>query len=333
MPCRWKKEVVRAPLFCVLFVLFLFSCGEDLVYYDNQPIAYKVVETVNIKKIADDSLVDILFVIDNSASMNDEQKILSINTNSFIQQFSKRFDVNWKIGIISTDDKDSPYLGFAQPFNSNTPNIVTSFQDAVGKLGVKGNIREKTFDTTVRALINYPYFIRSTAFFAVIAITDAEDQSNQFSADDFVQKIYDLLGHRRFKYYGVLGPGSFGCSHDVFLEYIGGRHEKAISLTGGEVYTLCSQDFGQLLATIADNIVQEAILQPRIILKNRPNTSTIIVNHRGNILKPGPLSEGGLWYYDYDMNAIVFHHLDFATEIKEDVFIAYTEKLRYEERL
>ena len=328
---RKKKKIMKMKTIFLLAVFCLFSCGEDFVYHNNELVARQIVETVNVKDIKSHNDINILFVIDNSGSMGQEQADVRTNINDFIQNFSGRTGIYWKIGLVSTDVKDSPYLGFSNPFDLNNANPVQTLQRTVARLGISGSGTEKVFDSVINALSNYNTFFTQDAFFAVIAVTDAEDQS-LISPDDFVLKVQQIRrGPGLFKYYGVLGAGSFGCQHDLFPTYIGGRHEKVITLTKGQVYSLCSRDFGKLLAKIGDNIVKEA-LYPRISLDVRPETSTIVVTHKGRVLIPGPESQGGEWYYDYDTNSIAFYSLDFATGVREDVNIAYKEKLIYEKR-
>ncbi len=314
-----------------LTVSCLFSCGEDFVYHNKDIVARKIIETVNVKTIEGNDSINILFVIDNSPSMHQEQQDVITNANNFIRLFSKTVYIPWKIGLISTDEKDPPYIGFSTSLDSNDANPVLKFQQAVGRLGIGGSGIEKVFDNVIQALNNYPSFLTPRSFFAVIAITDAEDQS-KILPKNFIAEIHRLRNSTdAFKYYGALAARDLGCkSHDGYTKYMGGRHEKVITFTKGTVYTLCTQDFGNLLAKIGENILKD-FYRSRILLEVRPDTSTMVVAYRGNVLMPGPQSQGGEWYYDYDTNAIVFYSLDFATNAKEDVDISYTEKLIYEQ--
>lgn len=54
--------------------------------------------------------VDVLLVVDNSCSMIEEQSKLATNFDSFIQYFDDA-DVDWQIGVITTDTNDPKFSG------------------------------------------------------------------------------------------------------------------------------------------------------------------------------------------------------------------------------
>ena len=64
--------------------------------------------------------------------------------------------------------------------------------------------------------------------------------------------------------------------------------------------------------------------RPYIALKERPLTSSIRVTYKGAILSGGLLEDGGYWIYDFDLNRIVFHNLNFAPGDTEEVTVSYT---------
>ena len=57
----------------------------------------------------------------------------------------------------------------------------------------------------------------------------------------------------------------------------------------------------------------------------RPQIQTIRVTWKNQALPGGPKAEGGIWQYDFDLNAIVFHDLEFAPDENEEVVISYEE--------
>jgi len=64
--------------------------------------------------------VDILWVVDNSGSMSNEQASLASNFNVFIDRFLDQ-DINFKMGIITTDGR----AGYAGVPVSNSLNLLT----------------------------------------------------------------------------------------------------------------------------------------------------------------------------------------------------------------
>ncbi|MCO4793400.1 MAG: hypothetical protein KC493_06805, partial [Bacteriovoracaceae bacterium] len=63
----------------------------------------------------------------------------------------------------------------------------------------------------------------------------------------------------------------------------------------------------------------------KITLKKRPKPDTIKISYKGTMLAGGPKDAGGMWYYDFNDNAIVFYSLDFAPGNEEIVNIEFDE--------
>ncbi len=57
----------------------------------------------------------------------------------------------------------------------------------------------------------------------------------------------------------------------------------------------------------------------------RPKPGTLFVRYKGQDLPGGPKEDGGYWFYDFELNAIVFHDLDFAPGDTEQVEIEVKE--------
>src|SRR5690606_9309229 len=106
-----------------------------------------------------DGNIDILWVIDNSGSMQSIQNNIIANAKIFMEQFILEKHINWKMGIASTDKSEAPYLGFDNSFDRslvdfNDPlsidDTVSKFQDAVRELGVNGDAYELVFYNVLR---------------------------------------------------------------------------------------------------------------------------------------------------------------------------------------
>jgi hypothetical protein len=287
--------------------------------------------THKLKELQGESRVDILWVIDNSGSMGSHQQAVIRNANLFIQEFVKNQSVlDWKIGLISTDEYEKPYLGFAagMELDKSTANPVSTFAAGVNLLGIYGSGIEKPFLCAQRALQNHPNFLRKGAILALILVTDAEEQSS-ISGADFVtflaqQKAGSL---KQVVYYGVLGPTDWGCpASDSTWNFPNSPYEVVRQAVGGKDFPLCSPSFGTNLADMGKDLVKR-ITSPKIALTKRPQIGTLRVSWRGTDLKAGPKADGGFWSYDFDLNAIVFPDLDFAVGEDEEVVISYEEAL------
>ena len=154
--------------------------------------------------------VDILFVIDNSNSMEEEQKNLVANFPKFIKRIEaiKPAVKSYHVGVISTDIgagpftdsvlfpcqpkgddgklKHSPKKGVAgcaatypKFLEGPRPTLAQDFA-CLAQLGVGGCGFEQQMEAALRALTKQPYndgFMRKNAPLAIIFITDEDDCS------------------------------------------------------------------------------------------------------------------------------------------------------------
>ncbi len=148
--------------------------------------------------------LDILFMVDSSGSMAEEQQNLADNFNAFIQDFvTKGYEYN--IAVAATDAWQYEYNQTASTFKRNvqfrdgnvytggpadnsgvylitndTPDVINTFSTNV-KVGISGSGDERAFDSIVQALtspLNAPHnFRRDDAFLSIIIISDEEDFS------------------------------------------------------------------------------------------------------------------------------------------------------------
>lgn len=316
-------------LYCSLFVLtmaVLWGCGRntDFIYNKVDPPPQYFSGFHKLKELKGESRVDILFVIDNSGSMGSYQQALIKNADTFINTFVSGGGLDWKMGIISTDTMNAPFIGFtpATELTYKTVDNVKLFKNAVGKLGTSGDAIEKTFAPIMKHIPAYPSFLRSNAMLALIMITDAEEQSNT-SAQDFLDFLMVTKGSlKKVVTYGVFAPQDFGCSiGDSYWNYAKSPYEEVVVATNGKTYPLC-KDFGKHLADLGTDLVTR-VSRPTIRLQSRPQLRTLKVYYKGEILPGGPQSEQGRWIYDFDLNAIQFHDLDFAVGDNEEVEVVY----------
>ena len=181
----------------ILILLFFLGCGcgrigEDSRFFANQdPVQTFTLdfqETIQKPNLLQESFqstefkvrkppLDILFVIDASGSMSDDQKALVDNFDVFIDSFLE-LDVDFKIGIISCGNSN----------NRDTENKLTSaeakkdetaFKDYFKKkinVGV-GMATENLFLSTKNFLETNPTWPRENAYLITIMVSDTNDHS------------------------------------------------------------------------------------------------------------------------------------------------------------
>ena len=329
----------------LMSLVFLSSCGKqtNFAYYENIPAIEVDKRIYPLSLLESDKNIDVLFVIDNSGSMGSIQQNVIKNSKIFLEQFAKQPYINWKIGLISTDKGQDPFLGFDKSFDStlidyrdptSLDRTVETFQTAVSKLGINGDASEYVFYNAKRVLDLYdgrspsrPSFLRSDSHLVIIMITDEVEQSQTdfgkaYEAGAFVKTMSQYIpGNKILRFYGALSRRDLpGCSNpgDDGL-YKGSPFETVINLTRGFNISACVDDFGTELAKIGKDIASLVGL-PSLLLKQRPVVDTIKVYYQDKLLPPGPKEEGGVWFYEESTNTINFYTMAFVKDPKNDFF-------------
>jgi hypothetical protein len=297
------------------------SCknSEEYVYKDRpkmQPVSNRSYSIRNL-----DAKVDILWVVDNSGSMSTIQQNIVRNSALFMNEFIKNNIMEWKMGVMSTDVDEAPYLGFATLFDYNTPDPVPIFQNAIGRLGTNGAYDEFVFHNVLRARTNpsLSTFFRNDAHMAVIMVTDEKEQSEsgygaQYKPMAFINSLKKLMGDSRIlRFYGAFDFSDLKSCTSMMTEYVGSPFEVVIDQTQGLHMSACTQDFGTQLAEIGKDILS-IVDTPQILLNELPIIETIRVMFENVELPGGPRGFGGLWYYDEVYNKVIFYNLDFLPD-------------------
>lgn len=147
-------------------------------------------EEVFTQNLAKNGDVDILWVIDNSGSMSDNQTALANNFNSFINSFLAK-NVDFRMSITTTDGTtkyngkmvcDVSKLDSVAAAASKT-NFVNYFKSCV-KVGTAGSGVEQGLKTAKSFMDRYSSsFLRPDAYLAIVFVSDEEDQSEKTVAE------------------------------------------------------------------------------------------------------------------------------------------------------
>jgi hypothetical protein len=143
--------------------------------------------------------IDVLFVIDNSCSMADDQAALAANAQSFFRTFLTH-QLDFHLGVVSTDTTLPADRGrLLSPFiTGQTPNVQARFQDMV-QLGSDGSGIEKALLSAFSALrepmlsTGNAGFVRANADLAIVFLGDEDDQSRT-STGFFAYDLRKLKG-------------------------------------------------------------------------------------------------------------------------------------------
>ena len=268
-----------------------------------------------------DNKVDILWVVDDSGSMQDEQNSLSQNFQSFIS-FADGLGIDYQVGVITTEVQNASVAGIlwgCQGFNpiirSSDANRVQAFECAARVTNPpNGNQRPNPggSDTqeaglqAARLALDVPNvsganagFLRPDARLAVIIVSDEDDQSSG-SVNLYVDFFRNLKGFRNPQLVSVsaiAGDVPNGCS----TADAGVRYEAATSALRGQFESICSTSWNRLLQDIGLGVFA---LRSSWTLSRPATPSTIRVTIDGQVV---PQSSTNGWTYDAASNSVSFN--------------------------
>jgi hypothetical protein len=327
-----RSVVVLAPLMAV-------GCGNDYDVVRDFPewgraAPVPLENEVQVDEIVQVTtpMVDILWTIDNSCSMSNEQKDLTTNFPVFMDYFLGS-GLDYHVGVTSTDI-DGNYngskgklrqIGGLKWLEPETSSPIEVFS-AMATMGTMGSGTEKGLGGTYQALelnedTTNSGFYRDEAALHTIIVSDEPDMTpaNVITQPEFVQwydSIKDEADMRTFS-----GIVDF---------QVGTKYKNSVTQIGGIVWDIKQNDWPELLERLG---VQAAGLKREYFLSHLPVPNTIAVHIKGldgalsdyaeAVLDPvtgEPLS--GDWTYDASRNSITF--LSFIPESLTTVVIDYT---------
>lgn len=192
---------------------------------------------------------DVLFVVDNSESMLDEQKKLAGNFASFIQSATD-LAIDYRIAVTTTDmDHDKGALHGAHPVV--TPATWTEFMANV-IVGTDGSLHEQGIEAAHSSLTRdagFKPWLRDDAKLVIIFVSDEVDQSSG-SVKAYYETFVDLKGGvpSRVLAHAIVGPEHDGCD----TANTGARYLKLAGLSGGSTASICEENWGETMLDFGD---------------------------------------------------------------------------------
>lgn len=240
--------------------------------------------------------VDVLFVVDNSPSMLEEQQKLGSALSSFISSIRR---LDWQIGITTTDVTTGPFgvrgglLSMkgtnAKVLNRYVRDYETVFKNTVYRDEVNGcgNIcpsgDERPLEAVRMAIdkrnSENAGFFRPDSDLVIIVLSDEDEGSDGAGAlpsGTLIEHFKNAFGQeKRLTGFGiVVRPGDLNCYNSQ--EATGGHYGYSVSnfagLTGGVTGSICDADYGDALESIGKRVRQ---VSSTITLSNLPMPETI----------------------------------------------------------
>lgn len=230
----------------------------------------RITHTINIDEYRK---WDILFVIDNSGSMQFEQQNMAQRTKNFLSVLR---GLDWQIGITTTDPRSSAvggdgklleltgrsgqYLLNSSMNEVDSQNLLSNtLQRSETGSGHEQGIRSsyRVVERAAQAGTIQSQMFRSGAHFAVVLISD-EDESDNTQKND-PEALLQLLttsfgGQKNFSFHSIITiPGDRNCISTNGYTY-GERYNTLSNLTGGVIGSVCQDDYTAQVTGIAEKI-------------------------------------------------------------------------------
>lgn len=276
--------------------------------------------------------VDVLFVIDNSCSMEEEQVALTNNFDAFIGYFVGS-GLDWHVGVVSTDMDDQSAQGKLRQaggfrfLDESAPQPVDMFTQ-MAHMGTSGAWTERGRDATFAALesLKDSYnqgFYRDEASLSVVVISDEDDYSTNISLQEFISWLVNLKDDAELVNFSSIVnlhdppcPPISGYPPEVGEEYLA-----ATAAVGGITWSICDPNWDTVLNELG---MQAAGLKREFFLADIPVPETL------DVWVVEPSDDGGNTYsfkqgrdYEYNPTRNSIRFLTYVPRPLSEVYIDY----------
>lgn len=194
---------------------------------------------------------DILFVIDDSCSMTEEQQALAANFRTLLDHVQNE-NIDFQIGVTTTDVSPTGAQGaLIGPIISSSSADPESEFAAQVMMGTNGSPFEQGLEASRLALsqnINAG-FVRADAGLVVIYLSDEDDQSPD-AVTDYVSFVQGLKNGLPATLNTIVGAAPGGCTGPSGSAGAGLRYLDASAATGGANSSICSADWSAALTNV-----------------------------------------------------------------------------------
>jgi hypothetical protein len=276
--------------------------------------------------------VDVLFVIDDSHSMTEEQAAVAAGFASFTAELETNA-MDFHLAAISTsfdyaNSARGTFLGEPKVLTKDTPSYAALFQDRV-QVGTSGQDKEKGLEAAAYALspvmtsgVNSG-FLRPEAFLLIIWVSDENDCSDEGAlgalpatecynqtellvpVEQYVADFWNLKDDRSFVQVGaIVGPpeGDGSCPDAT----VGRRYLQLVEAMGGTAGNICAADYSDILGDLgleATGVLSSFQLSDSA----KPDSITVFVEPDGQEEYEVLEDPANGWTYDATTNFITFN--------------------------
>ena len=272
----------------------------EVVQYGEGDVEHWHTQTHVQEEIA---LLDVLFVVDNSGSMNIFQQELGNQMNSFMNVFDSS-GADYHLAVITTDEaRFRQYDGYTW-IDQTHRDPVLWMQNVIASIGIHGSGFEKGIEMAKYALEGDAApgkdYNRENATMVIIYVSDEPDHSQGGFASYL--NFFDTfkLSPSLMRQFAVIGDYPGGCNFPYLNRSrsiaFGGGYYEMTQRYNGDWYSICAVDWGQQMQNLANTVTTQRSFD---IDESDPIESTIVVTVNGQASSD--------WVYDIVNNAVIFN--------------------------
>lgn len=264
-------------LFLFLSILIAGACSDNNLVGPPEPEPGKQPDSLAPDTIQDNFIQrtaassDILFIVDDSCSMGEEQNAL-ISNFAYFSQFILGSGLDYHIGVLRGDlSQNTPgqLVGTPTYIDSSTSNASSNFSNKISSLGDSGMGSCETGLAGIYYALTPPMingynvgFYRPEAMLTVVVITDEPEQGcncrGSFSCpNEWVDWIIGLKGSPDLITFGAIAGFSTSnnrtassCSSSYGNASAAPRLENVANQLNGITWSICNQDWSYVMTEL-----------------------------------------------------------------------------------
>ncbi len=280
IPCKSDKDRLVLPGGKIGGHKFEIVATDENGLQDRKNLPWKLFERFKKEQTSfsvtkTDKQLDVLFVVDNSLSMKDEQKSMAAKINSFMDRIK---DFDWQIGIVTTDPSHHEYGdGRLQKYPDGSTTISSKLDiNSARQLFAQtiqrketGSSSEQGIRATARAIqralgsnseASHRQFFRKDSALAAVVLSDENESGVETinKGPELVKLISQTWGEEKiFQFHSIIvRPGDTACKAAATTgeHYYGTAYANLTKLTNGVLGSLCEEDYGNQLSLIGQTV-------------------------------------------------------------------------------
>ncbi len=274
------------------------------------------------------AVADILWVIDDSGTMSEEQAALRASFGDFVETLTGA-DLDFQVGIVTTDvsDPDTAGILVGEPpvLTNDTPGLADLFADHAD-VGIDGSPDERGFDAVLLALSEPRIsrenagFLRDEATLNIIIVSDEDDHSSM-SVSDFQSFLTSVKPGGAFRVSALVGDVPYGCAASSGAADPAPKYLEVAENTEGVTHSICADTYSDMMERL---VMILSNLRDTFPLSRIADPDTIEVTVDGIVIRNREMDG---WQYLPALNAVRISGTPFP-EPGQEVVITY-DTLRF----